>query len=87
MKAEHLKEATKLVESLKVAQDHLNELNDPKLEKLKVEFFNRSVSLDKSDPKFENIRRSMVAFLQLRIDNIYRRANQISLNIQPVVIG
>jgi len=86
MKPEHLKEATKLVESLKVAQDQLNELNDPKLEKLKVEFFNRSVSLDKSDPKFENIRQSMVVFLQLRIDNIYRRANQISLNIQPVVI-
>lgn len=87
MKPEHLKEATKLVESLKVAQDQLNELNDPKLDKLKVEFFNRLVSLDKSDPKFENIRQSMVVFLQLRIDNIYRRANQISLNIQPVVIG
>lgn len=87
MKPEHLKEATKLVESLKVAQDQLNELNDPKLEKLKVEFLNRSVSLDKSNPKFENIRQSMVVLLQLRIDNIYRRANQISLNVQPVVIG
>lgn len=85
MKPEHLAEATKLVEAICVTKEQHHQLSIS--DDLSVNFFNRQVKITKDDPKFENVKRSMLTFLDLRLAEQYRRANQIGLNIQPVVLA
>ena len=84
MKPEHLAEATKLTEAIRVTKEQHHQLSIA--DKLDVCFFNRRVSIGEDDPKFANVKQSMLTFLDLRLAAQYRRANQIGLNIQPVVL-
>lgn len=84
MKPEHLDEATKLAKAVAVTKEQHHQLSIA--EKLDVHFFNRQVQITKDDSKFETVRQAMLTFLDLRLAAQYRRANQIGLHIQPVVL-
>lgn len=84
MKPEHLDEATKLAKAVAVTKEQHHQLSIA--DKLDVHFFNRQVQITKDDSKFETVRQAMLTFLDLRLAAQYRRANQIGLHIQPVVL-
>lgn len=84
MKPEHLVEAVRLTEAIRVTKEQHHQLSIA--DKLDVQLFNRQVHITKDDSKFESVRNSMLTFLDLRLAAQYRRANQIGLNIQPVVL-
>jgi len=84
MKACHVEEAHKLLKALKVLEEQIAQLKDTK--DLQINWFNRSVTVKHSDPKFGDLRQSMLVILNNQRANLVRRANQIDLLIDPVVI-
>lgn len=84
LKLEHLEEARNVALSYKAHKEQLEQLNNE--DKLTISFGTRTVHINKDDHRLDSIKAGMVAFLQLRIDNCVRRANQIGLLLEPVVV-
>jgi ribosome-interacting GTPase 1 len=84
MKPEHLTEAAKLVNDLRVLKKQHTALSDAN--ELHVQFFGRQMIMTKDDLNYDEVKSSMMTLLNLRIANIYHRTNQIGLDLQPVVI-
>ena len=84
MKPENLAEAIKLVEDIRLTKEQHHQLSLS--DEMNIQFFNRQVKITKDDTKFENIKRSMLTLLDLRLAEQYRRAAQIDLCIKSVVL-
>lgn len=83
MKPEHLKEATKLADDYRVLHEQIAALDTD--DKLQLNFFNRSISMEPTDPKFSEIRSAARTFLVLRTMQLVRRANQLGLHLESPV--
>lgn len=83
MKPEHLEEATKLTRELKVLKEQYYQLTQT--DEIRLKFFNRELKITNEDPRFIEIRRSAMTFLDHQMACLYRHANQIGLHLEPVV--